>query len=328
MNENLHLSKWQHIYPKSLIRNFSDQSDEVTIYNLSNKKIRKQKYYSLGEDFCVNRLWGEKAEKGWMKEIEDSFLKVCDKISNDYFDSETFNQKITDFYILWYLRSYMEQNPCEKLKIINKKHMEEHRKGIFPTALIIAGVISDIDLIPFPSMLNNFKAEDEPLCDIKKLKQSKSGNQFKDARILMGTPKDLAHKKRLESNIPWNENKSNKSKKDINVWNKREAVYYIDEDGYLSNRFLNDFKIRKSLDIYSSRFRNLSWGILSADCGEFIVPRGINMTCIIPLSPSKAFMANSKNMNINCQYVKTINTGLLIDQSKYFCSNIDNIMLF
>lgn len=328
MNENLHLSKWQHIYPKSLIRNFEDESHEVTIYNLKNKKKRKQKSYSLGEDFCVNRLWGEKAEKGWMKEIEDSFLGVCDKLSIDNFDRETYNQIITDFYVLWYLRSYTENNSCEKFKVLKAEDIEDHRNGVLNSSLIISFIINNMELIPFPSNLNNFEADHKPLRDIKNAKKTIAGNQFKNAKILMGVPKDNNHKKRLESNIPWNANKANRSKEGINEWNKREAIYYIDDEGYMPRRFINDFKIRKSFDIYSRRFHKLSWGILSADCGEFVVPRGINMTYIIPVSPSKAFIANSDNMNINCQDIKIINTSLLIDQSKFFCSNIENTMLF
>lgn len=329
MKANLHLSKWQHIYPKALIKNFADENNEVTICNLNNKKVRKQKFNARGEDFCVNRLWGEKAEKGWMKAIEDSFLEICDMIDNNSFNNcELYNQRITDFYIMWYLRSYVEKNPCEKLKIISEEFINEHRKGQYPTALIVAGITSNMELIPFPSKLNDFPIDKRNLCDINTSTHLKTGNQFKDAKILMGTPRDDDHKKRLESNIPWDSSKSNKSKHSIGKWNERESVYYVDEYGYISSRFLNDFKIRKSLVFYSKMLSKLSWGVLTTDCGEFIVPRGLNMTCVIPLSPKIAFMANLKDTNITCQDVKNVNTSMLEGQSQYFCSDVDSTMLF
>ena len=326
-NGNLRLSRWQHIYPKNLIRNFAN-NDCVVIYNQNKRKSRIQKYFAKGDDFCVERLWSEKAEKGWMKEIEDSFSDICKKIKQlPYALNDHDHNKITDFYILWKLRSYTEANPSKEIKLIKDDELEDFKKGKSIPSMILMAVAAGIPKIPFPDTLNGFKALSGCMHDIKR-HNSVTGNQKPwSYRVLMTPPKDDEHKKRLDSNIPWSENRENLSI-DSKTWNEREAVYYINTNGYLKSDILNEIKMRISLQDYSNRYHKLRWGVLSAKCGEFIVPRGENNTCVIPISPTQALMANIKNTEITCTDIESINTSLADSQNYFFCSCLENTMLF
>lgn len=326
---NLRLSRWQHIYPKNLIRNFVNNDDCVVIYNQNKRKSKIQKYSAKGNDFCAERLWAEKAEKGWMKEIEDSFSDISKKIKQQspVILEDHDHHKITEFYILWKLRSHIEANPSKEIKVIKDNELEDFKNGKSLPSIILMAVAAGIPKIPFPDTLNGFKALSGCTHDIKRHK-SIAGNQYlRTYRVLMTPPKDDEHKKRLDSNVPWSESRENLST-DSKTWSEREAVYYINSNGYLEPQIINEIKMRMSLQDYSDRYHKLRWGVLSADCGEFIVPRSENNTCVVPISPTKALMANIKNTEITCTDIEGINKSLARNQNYFFCNSLENTMLF
>lgn len=103
--------------------------------------------------FCAKRLWDERAEHGYMREIEDAFHS---EISLNKSFSERSHTAITEYYILWELRHYYSINPLpdsplsvdgdeltkEDEEIIEKLHMGYCLKGVgVPSRQIISSEI-------------------------------------------------------------------------------------------------------------------------------------------------------------------------------------------
>lgn len=254
-----------------------------------------------------------------MKAIEDSFSDVFRKIINKeiLLNQDDF-QNITDFYILWYLRSYTELKPLKKIKVIDSKDLDDHLNGKYPSYIALSSIMCSISKISFPASINGFNGISGCVHNMN-IKKPVIGNQYTYSyRVLRTLPKDDNHKIILNSNIPWNHEKKNQSRNSIIKWNQRESVYYIDRHGYLGSDMVNEMRMRTSLQDYSKRYCNLKWGVITSECGEFIVP----------INPTHAFMANIENRNINCADIEKINKQSIVAQKYFFCCNLDDVMLF
>ncbi len=68
----------QHVFPKRSIERFAGQDGRVYVYLKS-----KQVYFQAAPGdviFCAKRIWDQRAEYGYMREIEDKFQALAESI--------------------------------------------------------------------------------------------------------------------------------------------------------------------------------------------------------------------------------------------------------
>jgi hypothetical protein len=122
----------QHIFPAKSIQRFSGHSGTVEV-----RLVGQDRVINLPADnvlFCAKRRWDQRAEMGYMKQIEDSFqylaAKVIDNPGTILRDVD--NRVASEFFALWSLRFYRNLYPIEdiQLKGITGEHLtkdEEER---------------------------------------------------------------------------------------------------------------------------------------------------------------------------------------------------------
>jgi hypothetical protein len=108
----------QHVFPAKCIERFADDSGTVEV-----KLITKDKIVNLRPDdslFCAKRCWDQRAEAGYMKEIEDSFQNLATEIISNKDKihlEENDNWIATKFFALWYHRAYRNTNPIQDTQL-------------------------------------------------------------------------------------------------------------------------------------------------------------------------------------------------------------------
>ena len=115
----------QHVFSSKSIRRFAQNNGTVNV-----KLIKQNKIINLPPDdklFCARRSWDQRAEKGYMKKIEDIFQALASKIVTNQIKNlgESDNRAVSDFFDLWELRFYQNLNPINDTKL----------KGILPGKL-------------------------------------------------------------------------------------------------------------------------------------------------------------------------------------------------
>jgi hypothetical protein len=104
----------QHVIPRRYIEAFTDDNDLVEVLCVDNNI--KFKANPQSTVFCAKRVWDQKAENGWMKDIEDTFHRAVSVYFNE--DVPIPNQIATDFFLLWHIRSILAKNPPQPGKIV------------------------------------------------------------------------------------------------------------------------------------------------------------------------------------------------------------------
>jgi hypothetical protein len=104
----------QHVYPRASIERFVNAGG-LDLYDLKQHLLRRAK----PDDpmFCADRAWGHGPESGWMKEIEDAFQDLVEKLLAglpDAFD-ERQSATISDFYALWQARAERRRLPAQRI---------------------------------------------------------------------------------------------------------------------------------------------------------------------------------------------------------------------
>ena len=99
----------QHVFPAASIARFASANGLVKIRRHGSTKILDAP--PNHEMFCAKRVWDQRSESGFMKEIEDEFQAfakqiVCGRRSLDVFKS----QVATRFFALWSARAWARQN--------------------------------------------------------------------------------------------------------------------------------------------------------------------------------------------------------------------------
>jgi len=105
----------QHVLPQASIRRFCGPDDlvDVRLLRLS-KRIRKAPSDPL---FCAQRAWDQRAEHGYMREIEDAFQEVADRIVTTGVLAGKDYSHLTRFWFLWHFRAGLKERPMEDVKI-------------------------------------------------------------------------------------------------------------------------------------------------------------------------------------------------------------------
>lgn len=107
----------QHCFPARSIERFTDSSQRVEVCLLN-----KGKSFSAspsGKVFCARRAWDQRAESGFMKEIEDEYQLLADKVING--DISTLNSEqqlvVSQMFALWNVRWHWANAPVTDQKI-------------------------------------------------------------------------------------------------------------------------------------------------------------------------------------------------------------------
>ncbi len=112
------LTVWQHCFPKKSIERFANEDGRVQVHIIEHDKTEP-----LTPDnniFCARRSWDQRAETGFMKEVEDAYQELADKIAAGKVVRRLKpdeNCVITDMFLLWSLRWHYSKNPVEDQEI-------------------------------------------------------------------------------------------------------------------------------------------------------------------------------------------------------------------
>jgi hypothetical protein len=100
----------QHVFPVCSISRFANPNGTVSVLVLNKSKLAMLR--PDHQIFCAKRVWDQRAEAGYMKQIEDSFQAVADRIvdGSSCLDVSAF-RIITDFFALWFLRYRSSREP-------------------------------------------------------------------------------------------------------------------------------------------------------------------------------------------------------------------------
>jgi hypothetical protein len=110
------LTREQHVIPVATLRRFAQSDGRVEVH------LRDGRIVKLPVDnqlFCVERLWDQRAEAGYMKKIEDEFQALVDGLeagrSGPLATEE--HRCITRFWGLWHWRNHFIDSPLEDTQL-------------------------------------------------------------------------------------------------------------------------------------------------------------------------------------------------------------------
>lgn len=130
----------QHIFPKKSITRFTGDQGTVQVrWKNGEKDIVLNPKDKL---FCAIRKFDQRSETGYMKDIEDRYQNVAQKIVNNEVNSLDFdmNEAVTDLYLLWTLRHHFNLNPIPDIHL-NCEGLTRHYSIDEQESLEAAGVI-------------------------------------------------------------------------------------------------------------------------------------------------------------------------------------------
>ncbi|BEU95547.1 DUF4238 domain-containing protein (plasmid) [Acidovorax sp. DW039] len=101
----------QHTFPRASIARFVGRDGRVCVSYTSSKKQFRLK--PEDELFCAMRAWDERAEQGYMREIEDAFQSLAEAIIDGRVKHVGFFEKpiVNDFFALWNIRAHRKSQP-------------------------------------------------------------------------------------------------------------------------------------------------------------------------------------------------------------------------
>lgn len=112
------LTVFQHVFPARSIARFADETGTVALNDVARKLLRRAK---PGDDiFCARRAWDQKAEIGYMKDIEDAFQRLVDSILRGSVVRILGDDKMTvsQFFALWYMRARHRTLSTQAIQLI------------------------------------------------------------------------------------------------------------------------------------------------------------------------------------------------------------------
>lgn len=106
----------QHVFPVTSIRRFAGAGDRVDLVDGRRKMVRPAK--PDDKIFCARRAWDQRADTGYMKDIEDRFQQLAEAIvlNSDGELEPHENAVVSGFYALWHYRSRQRSLPQEFLR--------------------------------------------------------------------------------------------------------------------------------------------------------------------------------------------------------------------
>lgn len=103
---------------------------------------------------------------------------------------------------------------------------------------------------------------------------------------------------------------------------------FVDENGRMPSRFLNGALMRIARDRDYIELGSISWGILEATEGEFLVPDNCGSSLLMPLSPKICFGGNMKSQRLSLDELAETNSFLRsLAVSYYFGSDLNACLI-
>lgn len=140
----------QHTFPVASISRFAKNDGCVSVY-----LIKQRKEIRLKPDdqiFCAKRTWDQRAETGFMKDIEDKYQELGEDVITGKIRTITEKEKpiITDMFAIWNIRSYRKLSPIHDRPIdmidvsisVSKDEqelLEKHKIGFIKPNFTIPG---------------------------------------------------------------------------------------------------------------------------------------------------------------------------------------------
>lgn len=111
------LTVYQHVYPHRSIARFADNDGWVSVHDMTRRKVRRAKPNDA--IFCARRAWDQRAEAGYMKDIEDRFQSIAEALIDGQgtISSVEDKQAIERFFALWYMRSRHRELEDQTIKL-------------------------------------------------------------------------------------------------------------------------------------------------------------------------------------------------------------------
>lgn len=103
----------QHVHAAHCIRKFADEKGTVNVFDKSISQWVKRK--SDAAIFCAKRAWDQRAEKGYMTDIENDFFHVIDNLQIPF--NERNHTAISNYYHLWRLRGHTRLKRRENINL-------------------------------------------------------------------------------------------------------------------------------------------------------------------------------------------------------------------
>jgi hypothetical protein len=133
------LTREQHVIPVATLKRFALADGRVEVH------LRDTRIFKLKVDdqlFCVERQWDQRAEAGYMKDIEDDFQRIVSDIEAGRTIPLSIkeHQCITRFWLLWKWRDHSIDSPLEDVQLngivgeqlsLDQKEMLESKRVIF-----------------------------------------------------------------------------------------------------------------------------------------------------------------------------------------------------
>jgi hypothetical protein len=102
------LVKNQHTFPAKSISRFCNGNGLVSVFRKENQKIFSAK--PNNQIFCYERVWDQRAEQGFGKEIEDRYQEMVESVldRNNFVLPINGHEIATRFFSLWYFRATIQ----------------------------------------------------------------------------------------------------------------------------------------------------------------------------------------------------------------------------
>ena len=108
----------QHCFPRKSIERFANKDGVVHVHLVEHGRTVFLK--PDDNNFCALRTWDQRAETGFMREIEDRYQGLAEKIEDGTIARRlNLEEKnvVTDMYILWNCRWHWNKDPVKDQKI-------------------------------------------------------------------------------------------------------------------------------------------------------------------------------------------------------------------
>jgi len=123
----------QHVFPVRNIQRFAGADNRVEVRDLTSGRERRAK--PQDRIFCADRAWDQRAEAGYMKEIEDNFQTVADAIISGQSAISTPDQRqaVERMFALWYMRGRYRELDAQEVGLhptTGDSHTKEEEENL------------------------------------------------------------------------------------------------------------------------------------------------------------------------------------------------------
>lgn len=133
------LTTRQHVFPAASIARFGGADGCVTVFDVQRKKTWRAK--PEDQAFCARRVWDQRAESGYMRQIEDEFQELACRVIANPTNAMNASEMSTAryFFALWRARAEFRNTPDEDIQLNGvtghdwgketEEHLERNRVG-------------------------------------------------------------------------------------------------------------------------------------------------------------------------------------------------------